>query len=648
MGLLACCALASVACSTPTPQDITPAPSATTNLSERADRLGRGGKHAEAAPLYEQLAAQSPAGLSDRLKLRAAREWLRAGNFERSTGLMDEIGSRVAPTDAAMRAEVAATLALRAGKPDSALAELARLTPPYPADSAAALLGLQARAAFALNRSVPAVSAALDRSRYLDTPEAQRENVALIWTGLRRAAAAGADFTIPPQSSNLLAGWLELGEVTRLQLRDPASASAATATWRTKYPNHPGNEVLNGKVQLIQDKLPGSAMAAPNAAGTRLPVGPVAESNAQYPTQIALLLPLSGRTQSAAAAVRDGFLAAALEQEPARRPLISIYDSAALGANVAYERAIKDGAQFVVGPLTKEETAAVAASGTVSVGTLALNLLPDTTPAPSLFYQFALDPEEEVRQIAQRIVANGQTRGLAFLPSTEYGQRIQRALDSELRALGGQLVAVRLYSAGERDFSGLITDSLLLDESRSRNVALGRLLGTKLEFEPRRRSDVQFIFVSAQPVQGRSLRPALRFHLGDALPIYAASDIFEPETDANSDLDGIIFADMPWITSQDEAQVSLRDSLRKNWPGRARSTGRLYAFGFDAFKLVPVLSSGTAPTGVPIVAGATGQLSIDTSRRVRRVLEWAQVANGKASALGTAPAAATSTTDKIE
>ena len=49
----------------------------------------------------------------------------------------------------------------------------------------------------------------------------------------------------------------------------------------------------------------------------------------EYPNQIALLLPLSGRGEAYGVAVRDGFIAAYLQQNAASRPRLKIYDVAA-------------------------------------------------------------------------------------------------------------------------------------------------------------------------------------------------------------------------------------------------------------------------------------------------------------------------------
>jgi outer membrane PBP1 activator LpoA protein len=360
----------------------------------------------------------------------------------------------------------------------------------------------------------------------------------------------------------------------------------------------------------------------------------------EYPTQMALVLPLSGRQQGAGVAVRDGFLAALLQQDARQRPLVKVYDAAEMGAATAYKRAIDEGAQFVVGPLTKDEVTAVSVSGYASVPTLALNQLAENTVPPALMFQFALDPEDEARQIAQRVTADGRMRGLLLLPNNEWGQRVFRAFDNELKTLGGTIAGMRFYDPAARDYSQPITQLLLIDESRARANALNTALGTHLEFEPRARTDAQFVFVGAQPVQGRSLRPALRFHLTEDLPIYATSDIFEPDAQANNDLEGVIFPDMPWVISPDAVSTQLRTALSKYWPVRARGRGRLYAFGFDAYRIVPLLKAGNFGSA-HAVPGMTGLLSVDDKGRVRRELDWARVSDGKAMPLGAAATAAT-------
>src|ERR1044072_3262561 len=211
-----------------------------------------------------------------------------------------------------------------------------------------------------------------------------------------------------PGWSARVRGWLERGRAALTAARNPFTANEDLADWRGRYPSHPANALLN------EDVLP------------ELGVG------LDYPTQIGLILPLSGRQQGPGVAVRDGFLAALLQQEQSKRPVVNVYDSAEMGAATAYRGATADGAQFVVGPLTKDDVTAIATSGEASVLTLALNQTGDEVSVPSLMFQFALDPEDEARPVAQRVTGDGRTRGLLLLPNNEWGRRVFKAFDTEL------------------------------------------------------------------------------------------------------------------------------------------------------------------------------------------------------------------------
>lgn len=597
------------ACSTPVTQ--LPGAAAQRQVAQ-AEKLSREGDHRGAARSYEALAGQAPGELRDRYLLLAAREHLRAGQAEPAESLLKRVSTSLPTADFTLRAQVVAELALRAQKPEQALKELQRIPLPVPREALPDVLALRARALFALNRPAAGIMTALDREQALTSQDELRANRRLIWEGLQKSAAGNADFTPPPGASTTVAGWLDLGRAALVSARNPFTASEDLTHWRERYPTHPANALLNREV------LP------------QLGIG------LDYPTQIALVLPLSGRQQAYGIAVRDGFLAALLQQDATKRPVLNVYDSAQMGATTAYRRALADGAQFVVGPLIKDEVAAIAAAGETAVLTLALNQLADGAVPPPMMFQFALDPEQEARQVARRAIADGRTRGLVLLPNNDWGQRLFRAFDTELKALGGTIVGMRFYDPAARDFSQPITQLLLIDESRARARALSSLLGMRLEFEPRRRADAQFVFIGAQPVQGRSLRPALRFHMAGHLPVYATSDIFEPDVRANHDLEGVIFPDMPWVISPDSAATHLRNALNQYWPVRAQDRGRLYAFGFDAYRLIPLLKAGNFGREYA-VPGMTGLLSVDEQGRVHRELEWARVSNGNATPLGAGP-----------
>ncbi len=176
------------------------------------------------------------------------------------------------------------------------------------------------------------------------------------------------------------------------------------------------------------------------------------------------------------------------------------------------------------------------------------------------------------------------------------------------------------------DYTEAITQVLRINDSEARYHRLESILGTKLQFEPRRRADIEFIFAPAQANIERLLRPQLRFHYAGDIPTYATSNAFEPDVRANQDLDGLMFPDMPWMLGSDLAEA-VRSAAHDAWPNGALQRSRLFAFGFDAYRLAVALRN-RGPGDVNI-DGLTGRLSFDTERRVHRELNWAQLHDGE-------------------
>lgn len=582
----------------------------------QAERFARDEQYAAAAQTYEDIAQQGETNVRGRLYVRAAREWLRANDLTRAEIALREAASQLPSADAALYGLVAGRIALRRGQPAQALEYLDRIPQPWPREETPAILELRAQALFADGKPAGAVAAAVDRERLLNNAAEIMNNRRMIWDGVQQSAARGVSMLPPAGASRVIAGWLDIGTAALAVARNPFQAQGAVDVWRANYPAHPANELLTQQVL------------------------PQVRASVTFPAQIALLLPLSGNQQMFGEVVRDGFMAAVLEQPADRRPLIRVYDSAS-GIGNAYAQAVADGARFVVGPLTKPEVAALATSQQVTIPTLALNELPDQSATdqsnvvPNLF-RFWLDPTEEARLVAQRIAAEGLTHGIALLPRSDWGERVYRAFADELTARGGTVVGREFYDRTKRDFREPVTAALLIDESNARATALSRTLGTRLEFEPRARKDVQFIFLGAEPVQGRLLRPTIRFHLLDPVPIFATSDIYEPDAAANADIDDVTFPDMPLLIAPDSQAIQLRAALNRHWPARTRERSRLYALGYDSFRLVPLLVSHAEGTGGGFANGMTGRLFIDNSGRVRRDLDWARIVNGRPEALGNA------------
>jgi hypothetical protein len=372
------------------------------------------------------------------------------------------------------------------------------------------------------------------------------------------------------------------------------------------------------RLQAVRAALPSNVPIVTQQALPSLPSG----------AGIALILPLTGPLASTAEAVRDGFLAAYLKsggQVPVR-----LYDSG--GSNessmAAYQQALREGAGFVVGPLRKESIAAIATQVQLQVPVLALNYLDESARVPSNFFQFGLAPEDEARAVAEQAFAQGNKRAIALVPQTEWGDRVLAALDKRLRELGGGVLKSARYKPGAMDYSKSIQDLINLDDSQSRHNALTSIIGSQSEFEPRRRDDVDFIFMPARPAEGHMIWPQLRFYRATGLPIYALSTIYGGSGD--NELNGVRFCDMPMMLQADSTWAGVRADAGdlpaiKNQP-------RLFALGFDAYNLVSLMQAGKMQTGT-VFPAATGGLVMKANGAIGRTLNCAQFRDGGIRAL---------------
>jgi outer membrane PBP1 activator LpoA protein len=346
---------------------------------------------------------------------------------------------------------------------------------------------------------------------------------------------------------------------------------------------------------------------------------------AQTPPEahVAALLPLSGRNAAAGTQLRDGLLSAYYATPATARTPLRFYDTGAISVAEALQNATSAGAQFVIGPLARDEVVAAAAFQ-ARIPILSLNFLPAEQSAPdSTFYQFALSPEDEARAVARRALSEGRRRAITFVPAGEWGARVLKAFQDELEAGGGRVLATETVSG--RDATSAIQTALRLDDSRARHRRLQAVLDLPLAFQPRRRSDVDFLFTPGQAAMLRQLRPQLQFNAAGDIPTYTTSEAWDGRS--GNDLDGIMFPDMPWMIATDAPAAAALRSATSSAFGDARGRGRLYAFGHDAWLLQQALRERGTSTKTPgiTVDGASGSLSIDAERRVQRSLRWAEL-----------------------
>lgn len=595
---------------------------------EAAAALAAAGRHADAARSYEALATTYPERAAG-LLARAAAAHAAAGDRAAALAALERARALPQrPADAGELALARAAVARLDGDMEAMLQAVAFDVRDLPDPLAARVLRVRADAEARLGMPFLALDDLVARDGVLDAAEDRRANAELAWSLLTNLRGSLDPAQLALNSPAGSRAWLELAAHARRAWQDPRGAREGVERWRAANGDHPAAEAI---VPRLLEQI---------ASGTT------------YPAKVALLLPFTGRFAAQAEAVRDGFMAA--HYASGASPEVALFDTTDYpgGATRAYQEARAWGAGFLVGPLTREGVTELAtpnvATGAAapadpSAPLLALNYLDHGAATPGRLWQFGLLPEGEAEAVAEHAFALGLTRAVALYPKGDWGARMMAAFQRRLEALGGVLLSAQLYDPGvtEKDFSTSIMRMLNVDESRSRAGLVANLLGGKLETEPRRRRDAEFVFVAARDREAPLLRAQLRFHRASELPTFATSHVYRTDGAPETDLDGIEFADMPWAI---DAGDPTRVELAALWPEGVARQARLYALGLDAYRLIPQLANLPAPLAEP-VPGATGLLSMQEGHRIRRDLFWARFERGVPKPVTTASAAALAPAD---
>ena len=492
------------------------------------------------------------------------------------------------------------------------------------------------------HRPLQAAKILLTLDPMLTDRAARAENHQRLWDLLQQLSDLDLNFArMPPPDT--LGGWISLVLIER---NSPVLETAYQSLddWRSRYPNHAANETFalwQPELQLQPDRT-ANGIEPPVSRRPDRDQGQI-EASVSPPTldKVALLLPLSGRYERQAEAVRDGFLAAWFADTIDPRPLrMQIYDTTADGVVMAYERALEAGNRLVIGPLRKDAIATLICNVPISVPVLALNQLSaalfetgqlkECAPQrmADFFYQFALSPEDEAQLTARRAFYDGHSQTLAFAPEGDWGQRVLDVFVDEFERLGGLVIEKIRYTSNAGDMSSLVASGLQIDHSKDRLWSLEKILQRDLSHRTYRREDVDSIFMLAFARSARQLRPLFDFYRAHDLPIYATSHVYaEVQNPArNSDLNRVQFSDMPWVLSPTAAARLLQSELQQAWPDASIQINRLHAFGADAYRLIEPVHSTVGKKWN--LSGHTGELVMAADGQIHRRLLWARFVAG--------------------
>lgn len=419
----------------------------------------------------------------------------------------------------------------------------------------------------------------------------QQENRQQIWTTLQQVPLAELNAQLRYTNNAVERGWIDLAYIMKAYQTDATVLNSELQNWQDEYPNHPASYLLAGHITSYSKPIVSAGVG-----------------------QVGLLLPESGNLSYASQAVRSGVMAAyygSLSSTPNRS--VQQYDASS-NPIPAYQKAVAGGASWVIGPLAKPAVDTLAQSS-LSVPTLALNYS-NVASSSSKLYQFALSPQDEATQAADKATQDGHHNVLVIAPATAWGKGVVSAFEQRWQADGGRVIDEFNYSSPS-DIDPGIKSLLHATPGATANAPMTH------------RQDADAIFLLADPVAARQVMPLLKFYYAGNLPVYATSMVYsgKPNPTEDRDMDGIQFCDIPFVIDNSAYIQQAKQQLKQLMPNAPAQSYRLFAFGYDAYNLLPLLSqlSHNPSSGY---SGLTGMLYMGNNQQVKRQLSWAVFNNG--------------------
>ena len=400
---------------------------------------------------------------------------------------------------------------------------------------------------------------------------------------------------------------------------------------------------------------------------------------------IAVLLPLSGRLARTGQVVKNGIMAAYYTDVEKRQdehllPRLRFIDTNEVDTQHLLSE-IGD-TKFIIGPLLKDTVERLIPSLPLGVNVLALNRpdeLPDNASAkrlatgssnpaiaddalasgtglagddtqnelhslglPTSLNYYGLAPEDEAKQLAEFIFNKGYRAPIVIAAQSSLYQRMDDTFKKHWRILNNQENKQRanITSVSFNDSNSLregITQALDVAQSNQRINQIEYMTNDEVYNMPRSRRDIDAIVAFASPQDTELLNPIIEASLnpydGKQVPVYATSRSMDYDSGKNQwrDLQNVHFIDMPWLMPSHSWQP-LQNEVEQAWQNQNTMQKRLFAFGFDAYQLLPQLGMLNTLKYLSH-EGLTGTLSLNQQGEVIRKQPQAIIRNEKVQML---------------
>jgi len=500
----------------------------------------------------------------------------------------------------------------------------------------------------------------------------QQKNLDATWQTLVTIPQDQVGYITINANENILQGWLDLLGVYYQNRGDQDNLKHAVQDWQTRYPDNPASKTLPAGLAQVMNLSVASTntialllpLTGPGAVFSKAieqgfedarnghlassaPATPDANTVIRAPqttasaTSDAAVSPSAVATPAAdtssATADASNQTAAVLGTASANTAAqIKVYDTNGHPIDQLLQQVQQEGATLVVGPLLKEDVAKAVTTQT-SLNILALNEPSDLQNHPNVCY-FALSPENEARDAAEHMWAQGKRSPVLLLPSNSLGDRVAAAFTRQWQSLGGGTV-LRQAIGSESDLRSKInsnagialsgTPVTAAPSSDSGAVTVAGMTFDAPSAQPVADSGgVDSVYIVANQASLDLIKPLITMKIGSQshVAFYANSLSSQAGTgpDFRFEMEGLQFSDIPLLSG---ANPSLKQQVTGQF-NQDYTLTRLYAMGVDAWTLANHFTPLRQQPGYQL-QGNTGLLKATQNCVINRTLSWNQYTHGE-------------------
>lgn len=424
----------------------------------------------------------------------------------------------------------------------------------------------------------------------------------LIWKHIVQIPASSLNKFVQDFGSQA-ASWVQLAKIVQNYIGAPSQFPIELKRWHKNYASFNDYEYLPDQIKQL------------------ISVQPYA------PKKMALLLPLTGSIATQAKTIRNGFLANVDFDDNIE---VIVLNTETETLESIEKQLIDQNIEFIVGPLKKEKITEFQKSEVLkNIPTLYLNSIELEQYENQEQYYFSLAPEDEINQAVEYFISKRIEYPALIYADNSLGRRLAEQFEQQWLFHTDKKIETIAFK--NKSKLGIAVKNLLdVNHSERRVKEMEKLFGSQLKAENRSRNDIDAIYVIANSQQTRLIKPFFDTNVSvfnKLLPIYASSRsyLIGETSSQKRDLNDLTFTEMPWLVKDTNKQAT---DIYLQVSENHTQLKKLFAFGYDAKQLIPLLKQLKILTGLE-VEGLTGKLSLNKQNTIKRYLDWSRYQQGK-------------------